>query len=175
MFDKRAHLFFGPNSSSEISIDFTNSQHDKRFYILLIATSSTGIKLGRDWLYDRAIRPNSLHKIVPDMVKRVSDDLISEIGHGGCADEYMRDQLVVFQALAEGRSEVFGGKREDSALAQPSLHAKTGMWVAKEVLGVEFDDKGSCTGIGFAKNKKEEEEKTVDDVIASMQELAVSS
>jgi RNA 3'-terminal phosphate cyclase (ATP) len=64
-------------------------------------------------------------------------------------DEYLRDQLVVFQALAEGRSSVYGGKSKDEGvLLGPSLHAKTAQWVAQKMLGVDFDDEGKCEGIG---------------------------
>jgi RNA 3'-terminal phosphate cyclase (ATP) len=150
MFEKRESRFFGANTAEngEIEIRFEDSCHEKRYYILLVATSSTDIKLGRDWLYDQAVRPGKTERIVPTMVKRVSDDLLAEIEHGGCVDEYLRDQMVVFQALAEGRSKVDGGRKEDE-LVQPSLHAKTAMWVTGEMLRVEFDGEGGCEGIGF--------------------------
>lgn len=168
MFDKRAHLFFGPeNTSPGIEITFEPSHHDKRYYILLVATSSTGIKLGRDWLYDHAIRPGKTEKIVPTMVKRVSDDLLEDIAHGGCVDEYMRDQVVVFQALAQGRSEVFGGKKGEGGLVEPSLHARTAMWVAGEMVGVEFDREGACVGVGFG------EEDGVEGVVGELEKLDV--
>jgi RNA 3'-terminal phosphate cyclase (ATP) len=149
MFEKRESRFFGVTTiSPEYEITFEDSHHEKRYYLLLVATTSTGVKLGRDWLYDQAMRPGKTERIVPTMVKRVSDDLLSEIEHGGCVDEYLRDQLVVFQALAEGKSSVFSGRRGDK-LVQPSLHAQTTMWVAKEIIGVECDDEGGCEGIGF--------------------------
>jgi len=133
----------------DIDITFENSHHEKRYYLLLVATTSTGIKLGRDWLYDGGFRPGKQEQIIPAMVKKVSDDLLAELGHGGCVDEYLRDHLVVFQALAAGRSHVYGGRKEEDALVRPSLHTKTAQWVAKEILGVEFDEQGSCEGIGF--------------------------
>lgn len=119
-----------------------------RYYLLLVATTTTGVKLGRDWLYDQGIRPGKLEKVIPTLVKKVSDDLLKELEHGGCVDEYSRDQFVVFQALAQGRSEVYGGKVKD-VLVEPSLHAKTAHWVAKEIVGVEFNDGGGCEGIGY--------------------------
>ncbi|KAI4667122.1 uncharacterized protein J4E79_001806 [Alternaria viburni] len=91
------------------------------------------------WLYDRGFRAGKLEQIIPTIVKKISDDLLAEIEHGGCVDEYLRDQLVVFQALAKGRSQVYGGK-SDGESVKPSLHAKTAQWVAKEMLCVEFDD-----------------------------------
>lgn len=87
------------------------------------------------------------------MVKRVAAELIGEIEHGGCVDEYLRDQLVVFQALAAGRSVVLGGKN-GSVRVEPSLHAKTAQWVARKILRVDFDDDGGCEGVGFAPRGK---------------------
>jgi RNA 3'-terminal phosphate cyclase (ATP) len=77
----------------------------------------------------------------------MSDDLLAELEHGGCVDEHLRDQLVVFQGLAQGRSTVYGGKRKEPV--EQSLHAKTAQWVAKEILGVDFDEEGACEGIGY--------------------------
>jgi RNA 3'-terminal phosphate cyclase (ATP) len=172
MFEKRESRIFGPNTSSaEIEITFEDSHHDKRYYLLLVATSTNGIKLGCDWLYDQAVRPGRTERIVPTMVKRVSDDLLSEIEHGGCVDEFLRDQLVVFQALAEGKSTVFSGTRRDGPV-KPSLHALTAIWVAKEVIGVEFDDEGTCDGIGFSPGGRVKTDK-VDGLAENLEQLSV--
>ena len=172
MFEKRESRIFGLNNSSpEIEITFESSHHDKRYYLLLIATTTTGIKLGRDWLYDQAIRPGKTERIVPTMVKKVSDDLLAEIEHGGCADEYLRDQLVVFQVLAEGRSMVDGGWRGDE-MVEPSLHAKTAMWVADEMLGVDFDGEGTCDGIGFTPGGQGDGE-LEEDLVRNIESLTV--
>ena len=160
---------------SDIEITFQDSQHDKRFYLLLVATTSTGVKLGCDWLYDRRVQPN----MIPTMVKKVSDDLLAEIQHGGCVDEHLRDQLVVFQALAQGRSKVWGG-RTHNGLVDMSLHAQTAKWVAEEMLGVRFDDEGGCTGVGFCHDEKGDsvhvdEYKDEDELVGKMEELDVST
>ena len=88
-------------------------------------------------------------------MKRVSDNLLAEIEYGGCVDEYLRDQLVVYQALAQEKSEVYGGESKEG-LVKPSLHARTAQWVAGEILGVEFDERGGCEGIGFLPSGEEE-------------------
>jgi RNA 3'-terminal phosphate cyclase (ATP) len=77
------------------------------------------------------------------MVHKAVGDLKGELEHGGCVDWFMRDQLVVFQALAGGCSEVTGG-------AELSLHAQTAQWVACEMLGVKFNENGACEGVGWA-------------------------
>ncbi|KAF2200668.1 EPT/RTPC-like protein [Delitschia confertaspora ATCC 74209] len=132
-----------------IKTHFEDSGHDKRFYLLLVATTTTGIKLGRDWLYDHKININQIDTVISQLVKQVTAKLITEIDHGGCVDEYMRDQLVVFQALAKGKSSVYNGRKKDGTLVEPSLHAKTAQWVANALLGVMFDEEGGCEGVGY--------------------------
>lgn len=168
MFEKRHTMFFGTRDP-HIEMTFEDSRHETRFYLLLVATTTTGVKLGRDWLYDRGARAGKMDNVIASLVRQVSLDLIAEIQHGGCVDEYLRDQLVVFQALAEGRSRVYGGKREGVEV-QPSLHAETANWVAKEVVGVDFDREGTCEGIGFAVGEEAEPE-----LIEGMEELKVST
>lgn len=106
------------------------------------------IAIGRDWLYDHGIRAGKIDTVISSLVRKVSNDLISEISHGGCVDEYLRDQLVVYQALAKGMSSVNGGKRSGE-LVDPSLHAQTAQWVVEKLLGVEFDKEGGCEGVSF--------------------------
>lgn len=119
-----------------------DSRHPKRIYLLLVARSTDGYLLGRDMLYQRRIK--SLEAAVEDIVSDVTEDLMTEISHGGCVDEFMQDQLVIFQALAKGRSEINAGTNREA-----SLHTKTAWWIVKELLGVEFQDNGSCEGVGF--------------------------
>jgi RNA 3'-terminal phosphate cyclase (ATP) len=137
----------------ELDIQFEDSFHPKRLYLLLVATSANGYKLGRDWLYDHKVA--SLETAIPKLVAKVIADLSIELEHGGCVDEYMRDQYVVFQALAMGRSEIDGGYRQDKREAvEASLHTQTARWVASELLGVQFDERGTCEGIGFVVGEK---------------------
>ncbi|KAH8727771.1 RNA 3'-terminal phosphate cyclase domain-containing protein [Phaeosphaeriaceae sp. PMI808] len=169
-FESRAPGFFG-NQDTHVDFDvsFESSLHEKRYYLLMIATTSCGAKLGRDWLFDRAVRPDRTAQIVSAMVGKVGKDLRVEIEHGGCVDEFARDQLVVFQALAEGRSEVFGGVG-----VEMSLHARTAVWVAGEVIGVRFDEEGSCEGVGFWAGRGGEGNGE-EEVIKRLEGLEVSS
>jgi RNA 3'-terminal phosphate cyclase (ATP) len=148
MFEKRHTVLFDTRDP-HIETTFEDSRHEKRFYLLLVATTTTGVKLGCDWLYDLGVRAGKMDSVISSLVRQVSLGLIAEIQHGGCVDEHLRDQLVVFQALAEGRSKVYGGKKE-GVMVHPSLHARTAHWVAKEVVGIDFDEHGTCEGIGLA-------------------------
>lgn len=122
-----------------------DSQHPKRLYLLLVAETSNDYRLGRDWLYDRKLRTSKDMAEAPRiLVKQVVRGLEDELRHGGCVDEYLEDQLVVFQALAQGRSWADGGKEREA-----SLHTRTARWVVESLLGTTFDGKGACEGVGF--------------------------
>lgn len=162
-------------SHGNLTLELEDSRHPKRMYLILVATvaisplsssssssdasnpapPSKPFKLARDWLYDRKLPNNptvaSHDGPAESMAEKVSEDLAAEIESGACVDEFMRDQLVVFQALAHGRSRVYGG-RDDGGLREPSLHAKTAEWVAETLLGergVAFDGEGGARGCGF--------------------------
>ncbi|KAL8635678.1 MAG: hypothetical protein Q9228_006859 [Teloschistes exilis] len=111
-----------------------------RLYLLIVAETSNGYRLGRDCLWERKTNPATLEAITGTVIK----ELEKELERGGCVDEYMQDQLVVFQALAKGRSTVNSGK--DMAA---TLHTKTARWVAEQLLAMPFDEQGTCSGCGF--------------------------
>ncbi|KAM0700415.1 hypothetical protein Q7P35_012136 [Cladosporium inversicolor] len=135
--------YFGPGFSEangNFSLTCKDSQHDKRFYLIIVATvpsSSAGIaapkayKLGRDWLYDHKVR--SPEQTATELVERVSHDLYAEWSSGAYVDEHMRDQLVVFQALAEGQSRMFAGRTMTGEPRETSLHARTAEWVVEKM------------------------------------------
>ncbi|TID27095.1 RNA 3'-terminal phosphate cyclase [Venturia nashicola] len=145
---------------TDLELHFEPSGHEKRLYLLLVADTSNGLKLGRDWLYDRRI--SSEESAVPQIVSKVVNDLLTETRHGGCVDEYMRDQVAVFQALAKGKSEVFGGRSEADELLGASLHAQTAQWVSKEMLDVRWSDGSTCEGIGYAAGERYSSRETPD-------------
>lgn len=126
-----------------------DSRSPKRLYLLLVAETSNGYRIGRDWMYDRKATASTIEQKSEQLVDQVFTELEAELAHGGCCDEYMQDQLVVFQALAKGRAVVDDGKERG-----PSLHTRTARWVAEEVLGVSFDEKGECEGVQFRVGEK---------------------
>lgn len=138
---------FGPcfsEANDTFSFTCEDSKHDKRYYLIIVATvpsssssTSAGIsapktyKLGRDWLYDRKVR--SPEQTATELADRVSHDLYAEWASGAYVDEYMRDQLVVFQVLAEGESRTFGGVTTSGEPREASLHARTAGWVTEKM------------------------------------------
>ncbi|KAI0011352.1 EPT/RTPC-like protein [Xylariaceae sp. FL0662B] len=91
----------------DISVNFVlteESGHNARMYTLLVAHSTTGLRWGRDYLYDRAWKKKKPETLSSEISRKVCRDIFDEINTCGVVDEYLQDQLVVFQALAEGRT-----------------------------------------------------------------------
>ena len=83
-------------------------------------------------------------------------------------DEYMRDQLIVFEAISHGRSYVDGGV----GTQEGSLHTKTCRWVTEQILvgQAQFDATGGCMGIGFCAGEIYEERNSVEKMIVRKNE-----
>lgn len=155
-----------------------DTRDSRRLYLLVVAETSNGYRLGRDWLYDRKLTmttkvsssqatttTTTTRKVVDELVSRVVNDLEKEIAHGGCVDEYLQDQLVVFQALAKGTTSINYGKGKNNnendgkeELVSSSLHTKTVQWVAEEILGVKFLNNNTRNRNNNKNNSEEEEE-----------------
>lgn len=60
--------------------------------------------------------------------KKVAEDMIATIEEGGCVDKYAQDQLIVFMALANGRSKIRVG--------EITLHTKTAIYIAERLSNV---------------------------------------
>ena len=158
----------------EVEIEFPvdeDSGHAKRLYLHVAAETSEGFRLGRDWMFDRKATASTAEQKNEQLVGKVLHDLEEELAHGGCVDEYMQDQLVVFQALAEGQAEVDYGKGRTA-----SLHTQTAKWVAEQILGMNFDERGICEGQAFrvGENFWERSGKEKEALIENIKELHVS-
>ncbi|KAJ7093116.1 RNA 3'-terminal phosphate cyclase domain-containing protein [Mycena epipterygia] len=83
--------------------------------------------------------------------EEAANELIKGLEAGGCVDEWLEDQIIIFMALAEGTSEVRCGKNG------LTLHTKTAIWVAEQLTDAKFDitveSSGHtiirCKGIGY--------------------------
>ncbi|KAI9715097.1 MAG: hypothetical protein M1812_006215 [Candelaria pacifica] len=145
-----------PNIPIKFLVD-EDSRDKKRFYLLLTAHTHNNHTLGRDWLFPQ--KTTDISSVVTTLVSKVVNELLSEIKHGGCVDEYMQDQLIIYQALAKGKSIIDSGGRikkgdiedQDNGCEsrEASLHTQTARWVANQVLGVIFDEEGGCEGVGY--------------------------
>lgn len=88
--------------------------------------------------------------VSPEQVgEAAADDLIEGLKEGGCVDEHLQDQIIIFMALAAGRSSVLTGPI--------SLHTQTAIWLAEKLTEAKFDvveqPSGqcviSCQGIAY--------------------------
>ena len=70
--------------------------------IVLWAETGTGCVLGGSGLGSKGTDPATVGR-------DAADELIKAIKGGGCVDEYLQDQIIVFLALAKGRSTVKTG------------------------------------------------------------------
>ncbi len=65
--------------------------------------------------------------------EEAADELLGHLAHGGCVDEWLQDQLIIFMALAQGRSLLRTGPL--------SLHTQTAIHWATELAGAKFSVK----------------------------------
>ncbi|KAI1654865.1 EPT/RTPC-like protein [Daldinia decipiens] len=97
-----------------------DSGHDARMYTLLVAHSHTGLRWGRDYLHDKSRKNKTPEGLSIEISRKVCHDLFEEIAIRRVVDEYLQDQLVVFQALADGRTSFpRGPKPADSQGSSP--------------------------------------------------------
>ncbi|KAL1987204.1 hypothetical protein VTN96DRAFT_4536 [Rasamsonia emersonii] len=164
------------------------THHHTHLYILLVAHTSNGFKLGRDALFEgfgkRGRRTTGKHgqenrnsnggsggsSVLDELVERCVEGFVEELHpdelpqgaddgqkrkkHKPCVDAFMRDQLVIFEALgrvqsrekADGDVAVSDGKDkadeeakdEDEDERYWSLHTQTARWVCEKILGEDI-------------------------------------
>ncbi|KAL2757679.1 hypothetical protein ACRALDRAFT_1079809 [Sodiomyces alcalophilus JCM 7366] len=175
-----------PGAHVELKV-LEDSGYDARVYVLLVARSPSvqdedgdgDVRWGRDVLTSIPKKGGNAaaYKFVPLVARKVVARLAEEMDKRCVCDQYLEDQLVVFQALAQGRTncprfddpnDIDGTKDDGMAMGvknerlrkdkthEPfgpgSLHSQTARWVASEMLpGVEWYNKGRiCRGIGWS-------------------------
>lgn len=84
--------------------DAEESGHASRIYVLLVASTEQKIRWGRDVLYNGKRKGKTPTELSEEISQSVTAALFEEFQRGGVVDEFLQDQLVVFQALAEGRT-----------------------------------------------------------------------
>lgn len=154
------------DSSQEIPIDIHLSEatgHHTHTYILLVAHMSNGLTLGSDALFDGYEKRDGRNKgggsgsntiaTLDNLVNSSVASLTEELSglnrddgttgkHQSAVDVYMRDQLVIFEALgllsksARQIDEVRVSKEHDGEDERYwSLHTRTARWVCEQILG----------------------------------------
>lgn len=80
-----------------------DSGHESRIYVLVVATSGTK-RWGRDLLYAGKRKGKKPEALCKEISRTVTRALEEDFRRGAVVDEHLQDQLVIFQALAEGRT-----------------------------------------------------------------------
>ncbi|KAI1091382.1 EPT/RTPC-like protein [Rostrohypoxylon terebratum] len=106
--DSLAKIFPGVDTNF---IFFEDSGHATRLYTLLVAHSETGLRWAHDYLYNRACKKKAPETLCAEMSRKVCEGLLEEVILRGVVDQHLQDQLVVFQALADGRTSFHRGNK----------------------------------------------------------------
>eukprot|EP01091_Cochliopodium_minus_P020950 TRINITY_DN9348_c0_g1_i1.p1 TRINITY_DN9348_c0_g1~~TRINITY_DN9348_c0_g1_i1.p1 ORF type:complete len:383 (+),score=90.84 TRINITY_DN9348_c0_g1_i1:29-1150(+) len=120
------------------------SDNEKGGGVLIVVKTTTNCYLGSSTLFEQKVLTDP-KLIAKDCAQRMLDYLHS----GCCVDEFIQDQLIIFMALANGKSEILTGKLE--------LHTETAIRFCECMTGAKFVIKEiskdlfsvSCDGIGF--------------------------
>lgn len=146
--DLRAAETVGKDRFPELERDLRVVEEDKASGggsgLVLWAETDAGCILSGSALGERRRNAKSVAQEATSM-------LLESLSCEACVDEFLQDQLIIFMALALGRSRILTGPI--------SLHTQTTMWLATELTGVTFDVEEladgrrfliQCDGIGFA-------------------------
>lgn len=92
--------------------------------IIIIAKTSTNCIFGSSALGDRKSKPQLAGE-------KAAKELIDALVSGGCVDDWLSDQLILFMALAKGESKILTGGL--------TLHTRSAIQVATEMTSAEFN------------------------------------
>lgn len=101
--------------------------------ILLVATTTTDCLLAGSALCAR-------NKSSIDVGREAAEELVATLRDGGCVDEWLQDQLILFMALGCGTSEMLTGSL--------TMHTRTAIWIAEQLSGAKFEVKRLEEGTG---------------------------
>lgn len=92
--------------------------------VLIVAKTSTGCVLGGSAL-------GQAKQSAQETAHLAARELCSALDEGGCVDEWLQDQLILYMALADGTSTLRTGSL--------TLHTRTAIWVAEQLTGATFE------------------------------------
>lgn len=91
----------------------------------MVAETNTGCVLGGSALGKRDEKPE-------ETGKKAAEELLSAVKEGACVDSHAQDQVIVFMALAGGRSRI--------KMGELTLHTKTAIYVTEQLTNVSIVD-----------------------------------
>ncbi|KAI9031335.1 RNA 3'-terminal phosphate cyclase domain-containing protein [Hyaloraphidium curvatum] len=112
-----------PGVPCETSVVTDSAQGDDAYGCLIVIRTSTSCRIAGSSLGTFRTKPE-------DVANSAMDELCRNWAEGGCVDEYLQDQLVIFATLAEGISRYRTGPI--------TSHTRTAMWLAERLCGVKW-------------------------------------
>ncbi|EJU06379.1 RNA 3'-terminal phosphate cyclase [Dacryopinax primogenitus] len=123
----------------DITVDILKDQNciGSGMGIVLVARTNTGCVLAGSAL---GVKGKSVKEVGEEAARELGKNLLE----GGCVDEYMQDQMIIFLALAGGRSTIRTGPL--------TLHTKAAIWVAEQMTSARFTIEEEVDRHGVATN-----------------------
>ena len=153
------------------------SHHFGQYYALLVAETSSGFRLGTDYLHEGKVArgDEGSRQVIQSMIPKLCSDFEEEMGHGEPLDHWMQDQIIVFQGLAAGRSHVLGQAKDSNARREQTLHTRTAKWVVARLLPGAFFEDDMCDGVGLTagQNRRMTTQRHDEDVATELEQLTV--
>lgn len=112
-----------PNIPISTTIAYDKSAADSGSGILLFGTTTSSCRFGGSALGSRKVSPK-------DTGIEAARELCSTLDDGGCVDEYLQDQLIIYMALSDGTSEMITGSL--------TLHTQSAIEVAEKLCSCKF-------------------------------------
>eukprot|EP01132_Coremiostelium_polycephalum_P000593 gene593-739_t len=141
-------------------IDISSKSFGDGTFIFITAYTDTGCIFG-------ATANGSIGVPAETVAENATNSLIKDLQDGGCVDEYLQDQLIIFMALAKGKSQLKTGPI--------SLHTQTSIHFTSLITGAKFTTEPinqrqpgeetfliTCEGVGFSNSKNNEEKKNTE-------------
>ncbi|VVC35971.1 Hypothetical protein CINCED_3A001660 [Cinara cedri] len=138
---KKLRQFSYNDVKIEINVEKSNVFHGS---VVLVAESEKCF-IGSSIIYDE-------RKSLTDIVMNVCDKFLMDLMAKSCVDENTMDNLIIFMALANGKSKV--------KCREITLHTKTAIHIAEQLTNAKFQIKQTedrlneivCEGIGFKRH-----------------------
>lgn len=123
--EQSSGLLWPKDDKKNVTIDIVVEKNAKgsSMGLLIVAETSTGCLLAGSALCDRRVDGVAAGTAA-------AKELIQAWMDGGCVDEWLSDQLILYMALAAGTSRVITGSL--------TLHCQTAIWVAQQLTQARF-------------------------------------
>ncbi|MDI6807272.1 MAG: RNA 3'-terminal phosphate cyclase [Candidatus Aenigmarchaeota archaeon] len=134
---KECRSILKPTSDAKIETLYDTTAIQPGATLALYAKTSTGCIIGSD----RAGEPRRTAEAIG---KYVAENLLEDLKTKATVDRYLADQLIIYCALADGRSEY--------RVPKITEHVDTLLWLVEKILGVKTEVKNNyikIDGIGY--------------------------